>query len=96
MRMSGRVESLRTMVGNKKLENVDQSTYLGSLVTKHGYCAKEIRSSIAMAKVILLRRNHFRQAIVESGTEEETNKTIHLERCFRWLKNMKVANKLKR
>jgi len=41
---------LKIYVDGQQMEQVSQFRYLGSLISEHGYCTKEIRSRIEMAK----------------------------------------------
>jgi len=36
-------------VGNRELKEIDHFKYLGSVLTRDGYCKSEIKMSIAMA-----------------------------------------------
>ena len=49
MRVSRSNESLQIKV-NRELKEIDNFKYLGSLLTRDGYCTREIKMRIAIAK----------------------------------------------
>ena len=53
MRVSRSNESLQIKVNNRELKDVDRFKYLGSVLTKDGYCTREIKTRIATAKEAL-------------------------------------------
>ena len=50
MSVSRSNESLQIKVNNRELKEVDHFKYLGSLLTRDGYCTREIKMRIAIAK----------------------------------------------
>ena len=50
MRVSRRNESLQITVKNRELKEVDHFKYLGSVLTRDGYCTREIKMRIAIEK----------------------------------------------
>jgi len=46
------ITKMKIYIDRKRIDQVTQFRYLGSLITEHGYCEKEIRSRIGMAKKI--------------------------------------------
>ena len=56
MRVSRSNESLQIKVGNRELKEVDHFIYLGSLLMRNGYCAKEIKMRIVITKEIFNRK----------------------------------------
>ena len=50
MRVSRSNESLRIKIGNGGLKEVEHFKYLGSVQTRDGYCTKEIKMRIVIAK----------------------------------------------
>ena len=49
MRVSRSNESLQIKVNNRELKEVDHFKYLGSVLTRDGYCTREIKMRIAIA-----------------------------------------------
>ena len=37
------------MLGNEKIDQVNSFTYLGSIISKYGWCSEEVKSRIAKA-----------------------------------------------
>ena len=50
MRVFRSNESLQIKLGNTELKEVDHCKYLGSVLTRQGYCISEIKMRIAIAK----------------------------------------------
>ena len=50
MRVSRSNESLQVKVNNRELKEVDHFKCLGSVLTRYGYWAREIKMKIAIAK----------------------------------------------
>ena len=48
MRVSRRNESLHIKVGNRELKEIDNFTHLRSVLTRDGYCTREIKMRIAI------------------------------------------------
>ena len=48
MRVSRRNESLRIKVGNRELKEVDPFKHLGTVLTRDGYCTREMKMKIEM------------------------------------------------
>jgi hypothetical protein len=58
MRVSRSNELLQIKVNNRELKEVDHLKYLGSLLTRDGYCTREIKMRIAIAKKHLTEKYH--------------------------------------
>ena len=56
MRVSRSNESLQIKASNRKLKEVDHFKYLGSLLTGDGYCTREIKMKIVIAKEAFNRK----------------------------------------
>ena len=50
MRVPRSNESLQIKVNNRELGEVHRFKYLGSVLTRYGYCTREIKMRIAIAK----------------------------------------------
>ena len=50
MRVSRSNESLQINVNNRELNEVDHFMYLGSVLTRDGYCTRKIKMRLAIAK----------------------------------------------
>jgi len=49
---------LKIYVDGQQVEQVSQFRYLGSLTSEDGYCTKEIRSRIKMAKKVFMEKTN--------------------------------------
>jgi Reverse transcriptase (RNA-dependent DNA polymerase). len=49
-------ESLQIIVNYRELKEVDHFKYLGSVITRDGYCTREIKKRIALAKEAFNRK----------------------------------------
>ena len=56
MRVSSRNESLQIKVNNGELKEIDHFKYLGSVLTRDGYCTREIKKRIAISKEAFNRK----------------------------------------
>ena len=56
LRVSWSNESLQIKVNNRELKEVDHFKYLGSVLTGDGYCTREIKMNIAIAKEAFNRK----------------------------------------
>jgi hypothetical protein len=56
IRMSGRPPTMRIMVDQKQLEDVEYFNCLGSFITNDARCTCEIKSGIVMAEVAFNRK----------------------------------------
>jgi hypothetical protein len=54
--ISRKPSAVRTMIGQKQLENVEYFSYLSTLVTNDARCTREIQSRIAMTKAALNKK----------------------------------------
>ena len=52
------ITKMKIYIDGKLIDQVTQFRYLGSLITEDGYCEKEIRSKIGMAKKIFQARRN--------------------------------------
>ena len=50
MRVSRSNESLQIKVNNREIKEVDEFKYLGSVLTRDGYCTREIKTRTVTAK----------------------------------------------
>ena len=78
MRISRNYESLQIKVGNGQLNEVDHFKYLDSVLTRYGYCTKEIKMRIAIAKEAFNRK----MSLLTSKLNTELKKK--LVRCYVW------------
>ena len=62
MRVFRSQESLQFKVGNMELKEIDHFKYLGSVLTKDGYCTREIKMIIVMVREAFKRKYHSKQA----------------------------------
>ena len=65
-------------VYNRALQEVDQFEYLGSVLTRDGYCAREIKMRIVIAKEAFNRK----MPLLTSKLNIEFKKK--LVRCYVW------------
>ena len=56
IRVSRSNESLQIKVNNRELKQVDHFMYLGSVLSRDGYCTREIMMRIVMAKEAFNRK----------------------------------------
>jgi hypothetical protein len=56
MRVSERNESLRIKVGKREVKEIDNFKYLKNVLTRYGYCTKDIKMGIAMVKEAFNRK----------------------------------------
>ena len=59
MRVSRSNEALRIKVCNRELKEVYHFKYLGSVLTRHCYCIREMKMRIAIAKEAFRRKMSF-------------------------------------
>jgi len=78
MRISRQLFSVKIMIGQKQLENVESFKYLGSILTNDGRCTCEIKSRIAMAKAAFSKK----RALFTSTLALELRKK--LVNCYIW------------
>ena len=62
---------LKIYVDGQQVEQVSQYRYLGSLISEDGYCTKEIRSRIEMAKKVFMEKMKLFTCRNEAGTKGE-------------------------
>jgi Reverse transcriptase (RNA-dependent DNA polymerase). len=58
MKVSRRNELLQIKLSNRELKEVDHFKYLGSVLTRHGYCIRENKRRIPMVKEAFNRKYH--------------------------------------
>ena len=58
MRVSRSNEPLQIKVNNRELKEVDHFKYLESVLTRDGYCAREIKMIITITKKNLTEKYH--------------------------------------
>ena len=78
MRVSMSNESLQIKVNNRELKEIVNFTYLGSVLTRDGYCTREIKMRIAIAKKAFNRN----MSLLTCKLNIELNKK--LVRCYVW------------
>ena len=78
MRLSRSNESLQIKANDKELEEVDRFKYLGSVLTRDGYCTREIKMIIAIANEAFNRK----MSLLTSKLNIELKKK--LVRCYVW------------
>ena len=88
MRVSRSNESLQIKVNNKELKEVDHFKYLGSVLTKDGYCTREIQMKIVIAKEAFNRN----MSLLTSKLNIELKK--NLVRCYVWRPRWYLGNVL--
>ena len=78
MRVSSCNESLQSKVNNRELKEVDHFKYIGSVLTRDGYCTREIKMRIAIAKEAFNRK----MSLLTCKLNIELKKK--LVRCYVW------------
>jgi hypothetical protein len=78
MRISRQPFSVKIMIDQKQLENVELFKYLGSMLTNDGRCSCEIKCRIAMAKAAFIKK----RALFTSTLDLELRKK--LVKCYIW------------
>ena len=78
MRVSRSNGSLQIKVSNRELTEVDRFKYLGSVLKRDGYCTREIKMRIAIAKDAFNRK----MSLLTSKLNIELRKK--LIRCYVW------------
>ena len=78
MRISRQPFTVKIMIDQKQLENVQSFKYLGSMLTNDGRCRCEIKSRIAMAKAAF----HKKRALFTSTLDLKLRKK--LVKCYIW------------
>ena len=76
MRISRQLFPVKTMIGQKQLENVETFKYLGSILTNDGRCTCEIKCRTAMAKAAFNKK----KALFTSTLDLELRKK--LVKCY--------------
>jgi len=78
MRISRQPSPVTIMIGQKQLENVECSKYLGNMLTNDGRCTCEIKSRISMAKAAFnKKKTHFTSKL-------DLNLRKKLIKCYIW------------
>ena len=67
---------MQIKVNNRELKEVDHFKYLGSVLTRDGYCTREIKMRIAIAKEAFNRK----MSLLTSKLDTELKKK--LVRCY--------------
>jgi hypothetical protein len=78
VRVSRNIELLHNKLNNRELKEVDYFKYLGSVLTRDGYCAKQIKMRIVIAKEAFNRKI----SLLTSKLNIELRKK--LVRCYVW------------
>jgi hypothetical protein len=66
------------MIDQKQSENVEYSNYLGSMITNDARCTREIKSSIAMAKVAFNKKKNLFTSKLDLNLRKK------LVKCYIW------------
>ena len=78
MRVSRNNESLQIKVSNRELQEVGHSKYLGNVLIRDGYCSREIKMRIAIAK------EAFSSKISHLTSKLNIDLKKKLVRCYVW------------
>ena len=78
MRVSRSNESLQVKVNNRELKEVDHFKFIGSVLTRDGYCTREIKMRISIAREAFNRK----MSLLTSKLNIELKKK--LVRCYVW------------
>ena len=79
MRVSRSNVSLQIKVNNRELKEVNHFKYLGSVLTRDGYCTREIKMRISIAKGSFNRK----MSLLTSKLNIDLKKI--LVRCYVWI-----------
>ena len=77
MRLSRQPSPVTITIDQKQLENLKCFKYLGSMLTEHGKCTCEIKSTIAMIKAAFKKKNLFTSKL-------DLNLRKKLVKCYVW------------
>jgi hypothetical protein len=78
MRISRQPLSVKIMINQKQLENVESFKYLGSILTNNGRCICEIKCRIAMAKAVFNKKRTLFTSSLDLGLRKK------LMKCYLW------------
>ena len=78
---------MQIKVNNRELKEVDHFKYLGSVLTRDGYCTREINMITAIAKEAFNRKMSLLTSKLNIG-QEEIGQVLCLEHCFIWLRDL--------
>jgi hypothetical protein len=77
MRISRQPATIKIMIDQKQLENVEYFNYLDSMITNDTRCTREIKSRIAMAKAAFNKKTLFTSKL-------NLNIRKKLVKCYIW------------
>jgi hypothetical protein len=78
MRISRQPSPVQIVTDQKQLENVEYFNYLGSMITNHARCTREIKSRIAMAKAAFNKKKNL------FTSKLDLNLGKKLVKCYIW------------
>jgi hypothetical protein len=78
MRISRQPYSIKIMINQKQLENVEYFSYLGSMITNYTRCTREIKSRISMAKAAFNKKKNL------FTSKLDLNLGKKLVKCYIW------------
>jgi hypothetical protein len=78
MKISRQPSTIKIMIDQKQLENVEYFNYLGSMITNDASCTREIKSRIAMAKAAFNKEKNF------FTSKLDLNLLKKLVKCYIW------------
>ena len=91
MRISRQQFSIKIMIDQKRLENVESFKYLGSILTNDGRCTCEIKCSIATSKAAFNKKRALLLGHWTWNWGKKAIEVIHLEHSFIWCWNLDAS-----
>ena len=76
--VSRNIELLHNKLNNRELKEVDYFKYLGSVLTRDGYCTREIKMRVVIAKEAFNRKISLLTSKLNIGLRKK------LVRCYVW------------
>jgi hypothetical protein len=84
MNISRQSSPAQTAGNKKKLENIEYTNYLGSIIANNARCTCEIKSRIAMEETSIQQEEKSFHQKIGLKFNEETSKVLYLEHSFVW------------
>jgi hypothetical protein len=78
IRISRQPYPMKIMIDQKQLENVEYFNYLGSMITNHARCTREIKSRIAMEKAAFNKKKNLFTSNLDLNLRKK------LVKCYIW------------
>jgi hypothetical protein len=78
MRISRQPSTIKIMIDQKQLENVEYFNYLGSMITNDARCTHEMKSRIAMAKSAFNKKKNLFTSTLDLNLRKK------LVKCYIW------------